>query len=124
MHLCEYTKKIGTCIYFLGGFGIDFSTNADNVEEGIDKVARGLLSYGVTSFCPTVVTSPTKTYHKILPRINKRNGSRHGAGILGAHIEGPFISPSKKGAHPESYIRNFNQVRESQFNHIRSKVNL
>lgn len=92
-----------------GGFGIDFSYNVDKVEEGIDKVAKGLLEYGVTSFCPTLVTSPREIYHQILPRIKKRNGGSHGAAILGVHVEGPFISPSKKGAHPECFIRKFDQ---------------
>lgn len=94
----------------LGGFGIDFSYNVDNVKEGIDKVAKNLLKYGVTSFCPTLVTSPCEVYHKILPKIKKRNGDSRGAGILGVHIEGPFISPSKKGAHPEHCIRKFDQA--------------
>ncbi|XP_011146809.3 N-acetylglucosamine-6-phosphate deacetylase isoform X1 [Harpegnathos saltator] len=92
-----------------GGFGIDFSNKVDNVKEGIDKVAKGLLKHGVTSFCPTIVTSPVKTYHSILPKIKKQNGGSHGACVLGVHIEGPFISPSKKGAHPENYIRRFDQ---------------
>lgn len=87
-----------------GGFGIDFTHNVENVEEGIDTVAKKLLAYGVTSFCPTLVTSPSETYRKILPKLKRRNGSKEGAAILGVHVEGPFINPSKKGAHPENCI--------------------
>ncbi|KAF7418560.1 hypothetical protein HZH68_001213 [Vespula germanica] len=90
-----------------GGFGVDFSHNIENVEEGINKVAKKLLEYGVTSFCPTLVTSPSDTYYKVLPKIKKQNGGSHGATILGVHLEGPFISLHKKGAHPEEYIKNF-----------------
>ncbi|KAJ8676646.1 hypothetical protein QAD02_012433 [Eretmocerus hayati] len=92
-----------------GGFGIDFSYNTTNVEAGINKVAKKLLMYGVTSFCPTLVTSPKETYHAIIPKIKKRNGGKHGATVLGIHVEGPFISPSKKGAHPEQCIKTFTE---------------
>ncbi|XP_025836743.1 N-acetylglucosamine-6-phosphate deacetylase [Agrilus planipennis] len=88
-----------------GGFGIDFSTHLENVENGINKVAKGLLMYGVTSFCPTVVTSPVNIYHKILPNIKKRKGGKNGAAVLGLHLEGPFISIEKKGAHPPQCIK-------------------
>ncbi|XP_066600102.1 N-acetylglucosamine-6-phosphate deacetylase isoform X2 [Prorops nasuta] len=90
-----------------GGFGIDFSHNIQNVEEGIAKVAKNLLRSGVTAFCPTLVTSPSETYKKVLPKIKKTKGGENGATILGVHLEGPFISPIKKGAHPEKYIQRF-----------------
>ena len=48
-----------------GGFGIDFSYNTENVEAGIELVARGLLAHGVTSFCPTLVTSFREVYDKV-----------------------------------------------------------
>ncbi|XP_076179158.1 N-acetylglucosamine-6-phosphate deacetylase isoform X1 [Ptiloglossa arizonensis] len=96
-----------------GGFGIDFTHNVNNVQEGINKVAKKLLEFGVTSFCPTLVTSPSETYYKILPNIKRSNGGLHGAAVLGIHLEGPFISPSKKGAHPENYIKQFEKGFES-----------
>ncbi|KAI9018772.1 hypothetical protein CLU79DRAFT_760326 [Phycomyces nitens] len=43
---------------------------------------------------------------QVLPLLNRRNGSATGgATILGAHIEGPFISVEKKGAHKQSVFR-------------------
>ncbi|KAL7289794.1 hypothetical protein TKK_0016197 [Trichogramma kaykai] len=96
-----------------GGFGIDFSHNVDKVEEGVTNVAKKLLAYGVTSFCPTLVTSPVETYKKILPKIKRTSGGDDGAAILGVHVEGPFLNPLKKGAHPESCIQKFEKGFQS-----------
>ncbi|KAG8221848.1 hypothetical protein J437_LFUL003224 [Ladona fulva] len=87
-----------------GGFGVDFSNEVENAEAGLRKVAKGLLAHGVTSFCPTIVTSPPQVYDKVLRKIRKQDGSCDGAAVLGIHVEGPFINKEKKGAHPENCI--------------------
>uniref|UniRef100_A0A803TU89 Amidohydrolase domain containing 2 n=1 Tax=Anolis carolinensis TaxID=28377 RepID=A0A803TU89_ANOCA len=48
-----------------GGFGVDFSQATDDVASGISLVAQKILSHGVTSFCPTLVTSPPSVYTKV-----------------------------------------------------------
>lgn len=73
----------------------------------MNRVAKHLLPYGVTSFCPTLVTSSKETYQRVVPKIPKRRGGKDGAEILGIHLEGPFINPAKKGAHSEDLIKDF-----------------
>jgi len=51
---------------FLGGFGVDFSQDDDNIEVGLEVVAKGILAYGTTSFCPTLVTSSPEFYNKVM----------------------------------------------------------
>ncbi|KAF9116345.1 hypothetical protein BGX27_003338 [Mortierella sp. AM989] len=85
-----------------GAFGVDFSLplDHDKYEKGILRVSRGLLKYGTTSYCPTIVSSSASVYHKVLSHLKPRAGTAEtGATILGAHVEGPFINKARHGAH-------------------------
>ncbi|KAJ2766231.1 N-acetyl-glucosamine-6-phosphate deacetylase, partial [Coemansia nantahalensis] len=89
-----------------GAYGYDFSDDAEIIEEAVDNISKGLLLQGCTAYCPTTVSSRPEIYHKVLPHLGPRAGSiENGAAILGAHVEGPFISPHKKGAHELATLR-------------------
>ncbi|ORX96368.1 Metallo-dependent hydrolase [Basidiobolus meristosporus CBS 931.73] len=89
-----------------GGLGIDFTSVRSNISQGLDKVAKFLLKCGCTSFCPTVVSSNSEFYTETLSQYAPRPGSiHHGAEVLGLHLEGPFISPQRLGAHDKTTVR-------------------
>lgn len=85
-------------------------------------MAEGLIRHGVTSFCPTLVTSPTDVYRHVLPRIPKK--TKAGSNVLGVHLEGPFINSQKKGAHPESHIRKLENGMETLMSIYKSLDNV
>ncbi|KAJ1983431.1 N-acetyl-glucosamine-6-phosphate deacetylase [Dimargaris cristalligena] len=93
-----------------GAFGIDFSEPTPTYAEDLRRVSRGLLQHGCTSFCPTLVSSQPEVYHELLDYLAPRSGSLdQGAEVLGAHLEGPFICPEKRGAHEPATLRTAEQ---------------
>ena len=83
-----------------GAFGDDFADPAADM----DRICKGMLSFGVTGFVPTVVTSPAEAYGPVLAHLRRSQRSGE-ARVLGVHIEGPFISPLRRGTHSEQQIR-------------------
>lgn len=91
-----------------GGWGVDFSSpDLHSTESAVRTVAAGVLAHGVTAFLPTMVTSPPHVYHTVLRHLRPQPGGPHGAAVMGAHLEGPFINPIKRGAHAEQHVRSF-----------------
>src|SRR5690348_9556369 len=79
----------------VNGFGgHDAAAGAD----AIAAISEGLPGSGVTAFLPTIISSPVEACAAFAAAVGAAAESR-GARVLGAHIEGPFISPSFPGAH-------------------------
>lgn len=82
-----------------GSFGADF---ADATPEQWAQVLTGLASRGVTGLEPTIITAPLDELNEAFDRIHaaqQAHADEPVCRILGAHLEGPFISPERKGAH-------------------------
>lgn len=89
-------------IHIHGRNGGDFS---DGDVKSLDKISASLSKCGVTSFCGTTMTLPKDKLIEILKCGRDYMGNEAGAKLVGMHLEGPFIAPSKKGAQNGSYIR-------------------
>ncbi|MCA9998669.1 MAG: N-acetylglucosamine-6-phosphate deacetylase, partial [Anaerolineales bacterium] len=85
-----------------GAIGLDFTSEPGSIWA----VAEFLPQTGVTSFLPTIITSPltaVATAQKVI--INGPPKGFQGAVPLGLHIEGPFLHPDKKGAHNPAHLQ-------------------
>ena len=65
-------------------------------RDGYARVGEALLATGTTAFQPTFVTAPEEALLEAL-RAMPANGI--GPRVLGAHVEGPFLSPRQTGVH-------------------------
>lgn len=93
-------------VHIHGYGGVDVS---DNNPDDIRYMAKRLLQNGVTGFLPTTLTVDWETLKSVcrsVREIAKESEAPDfdGAQVLGMHMEGPFINPSKKGAQNEKFI--------------------
>jgi N-acetylglucosamine-6-phosphate deacetylase len=85
-----------------GFFGVDL---AEADAAGWARVARRLPETGTTAFLPTLVTAPLGELAGALRSAAAMAPDRlAGARVLGVHMEGPFLSPSRAGAHRREWI--------------------
>jgi N-acetylglucosamine-6-phosphate deacetylase len=79
----------------VNGFGgVDF---LDADSAGYRQAGEALLETGVTAYLPTLITAPEE---RLVAALREIADDGRGPRILGAHVEGPFLSPRRLGAHP------------------------
>jgi len=84
-----------------GAYGFDFATDSASIAN----VAARLPATGVTAFLPTIITSPLEAYSRFLRDLERAMQDARGAPVLGAHLEGPYLSPKRAGAHNPNHLR-------------------
>ena len=78
--------------------------NDDISRKTLEIMNETNKKYGCTSFLPTLITSPDEKIEKAL-NLMKEMKDKEEIGVLGLHIEGPYINVEKKGIHRPEYIR-------------------
>lgn len=86
--------------------GASNSDAMDATHDALSTMAKTLPKEGTTSFLATTMTQSTQAIESALLNAGKyiENQTQENAEIVGIHLEGPFISPARKGAQPEDYI--------------------
>ena len=69
----------------------------------IHAIRRTCEAGGATHFQPTVATNSLEVFKSCIEAV-RAYWKEGGEGCLGLHVEGPWIHPSKKGAHLEAFI--------------------
>lgn len=83
-------------LHFHGCMGYDF---CDGTKEAIAEIAKYEASVGVTAIAPATMTLPVEELERILAvAAEYKKEEEVFADLIGINMEGPFISPAKKGA--------------------------
>jgi N-acetylglucosamine-6-phosphate deacetylase len=85
-----------------GGGGILF--NDLPTVEGIAAIAEAHRRFGTTGFLPTLISDDLDVVARAIAGVDEAI-ARQVPGVLGIHLEGPFLNPTRKGIHDSSKFR-------------------
>src|SRR5262245_60534755 len=101
-------SRVPAGVFVTSGF-IDLQVNGGGgvllndrpTTEGMRAIARAHRRYGTTACLPTLITDTREQMRSAIAAARSLAGCD---GILGLHLEGPFISPQRPGVHRSDRI--------------------
>jgi N-acetylglucosamine-6-phosphate deacetylase len=85
-----------------GGEQFYFSEHLN--EAALHDICNASLQYGTTHVLPCLISSSQENILKGIEAV-RHFMHTHGEGVVGMHLEGPFINPAKRGAHVKDLVR-------------------
>lgn len=83
--------------------GGDVLFNDDPTPAALVKIVEAHRKFGVTALLPTIITDSDEVMAAALEAVGDVMARE--PGVLGIHLEGPFLSPEKPGVHRRDFIR-------------------
>lgn len=74
-------------------------------EQTIEDIYESSIKLGTTHVLPTLITSPFENILKGIEATKNYLEKNPHSGVLGMHLEGPFLNLTKRGAHLARYIK-------------------
>ena len=90
-----------------GGGGVLF--NDEPTPEGIAAIGAAHRTYGTTGFLPTLISDDLEVIERAIDATTEAI-ARGVPGVLGLHIEGPFLNAARKGVHDASKFRTLDEA--------------
>ena len=85
-----------------GGGGVLF--NNDTSVDAINAIGRAHRRFGTTGFLPTLISDDAAVMQRAITAT--RDAIEQGVpGVLGIHLEGPYLAPARKGTHDDAKFR-------------------